>query len=161
MLVYFRSSFSFSNHSWQLHTVCRELTTFVFTRGSVKWICKLWIGFLLCKSTAMPLSSRCILTTIKRFQMRYCMNSFVCLFVCNRGDRFMCQDTLRTRKLCHSPMPGHCCNSGIFRSARPRCFPYTITWSEESTCNMGHGFRIWSTERHWEADPTTAGSRHF
>ena len=29
----------------------------------------------------------------------------VCLFVCNRGDSFMSQDGLRTRKLCQSPMP--------------------------------------------------------
>ena len=51
----------------------------------------------------------------------------VCLFVCNRGDSFMSQDGLRTRKLCQSPMPDHCCNSGIIRGASPRCFPYTIT----------------------------------
>ena len=86
---------------------------------------------------------------------------FVCLFVCNRGDSFMSQDGLRTRKLCQSPMPDHCCNSGIIRGASPRCFPYTITWIEESTCNAGHGIGIWSAERHWEADPTTAGRGHF
>ena len=51
----------------------------------------------------------------------------VSLFVCNRGDSFMSQDGLRTRKQCQSPMPEHCCNSGIIRSASPRCFPYTIT----------------------------------
>ena len=28
-------------------------------------------------------------------------------------------------KLCQSPLPGHCCNSGIFHGASPRCFPYT------------------------------------
>ena len=56
------------------------------------------------------------------FQTKY-----VCLFVCNRGDSFMSQDGLRTRKLCQSPMPDHCCNSGIIRGASPRCFPYTIT----------------------------------
>ena len=39
----------------------------------------------------------------------------------------MSQDGLRTRKLCQSPMPDHCCNSGIIRGASPRCFPYTIT----------------------------------
>ena len=55
----------------------------------------------------------------------------VVLFVCNRGDTFMCQDGLRTRKLCQSPMPGHCCNSGIFRGASPRYFPYTITWKSQ------------------------------
>ena len=54
-------------------------------------------------------------------------SKFVCLFVCNRGDSFMSQDGLRTRKLCQSPMPDHCCNSGIIRGASPRCFPYTIT----------------------------------
>ena len=48
-------------------------------------------------------------------------------FVCNRGDSFMSQDGLQTRKLCQSPMPDHCCNSGIIRGASPRCFPYTIT----------------------------------
>ena len=64
-------------------------------------------------------------------------------------------------KLCQSPLPSHCCDSGIFRSASPRCFPYTITWTEESTCNAGHGIGIWSAERHWEADPTTAGREHF
>ena len=58
-------------------------------------------------------------------------------------------------------LPGHCCNSRIFRGASPRCFPYTITWIEESTCNAGHGIGIWSAERHWEADPTTAGRGHF
>ena len=61
----------------------------------------------------------------------FCLSSFlinVCLFVCNRGDSFMSQDGLRTRKLCQSPMPDHCCNSGIIRGASPRCFPYTITW---------------------------------
>ena len=73
----------------------------------------------------------------------------------------MSQDGLRTRKLCQSPMPDHCCNSGIIRGASPRCFPYTITWIEESTCNAGHGIGIWSAERHWEADPTTAGRGHF
>ena len=75
----------------------------------------------------------------------------------------MSQDGLRTRKLCQSPMPDHCCNSGIFRGASPRCFPYTITWTpeEESTCNAGHGIGTWSAERHWEADPTTAGRGHF
>ena len=26
------------------------------------------------------------------------------LFVCNRGDMFMCQDGLRTKKLCQSPI---------------------------------------------------------
>ena len=56
---------------------------------------------------------------------------------------------------------GHCCNSGIFCGASPRCFPYTITWTEESTCNARHGIGIWSAERHWEADPTTAGRGHF
>ena len=84
-----------------------------------------------------------------------------CLFVCNRDDTLVCQDGLRTRKLCQSPMPGHCCNSRIFCGASPRCFPYTITWTEESTCNVGHGIGIWSAEWHWEADPTTAGRRHF
>ena len=39
----------------------------------------------------------------------------------------MSQDGLRTRKLCQSPMPDHCCNSGIIRGASPRCFPYIIT----------------------------------
>ena len=56
-----------------------------------------------------------------------CSFSVCCLFVCNRGDSFMSQDGLRTRKLCQSPMPDHCCNSGIIRGASPRCFPYTIT----------------------------------
>ena len=28
-------------------------------------------------------------------------------------------------KQCQSPLPGHCCNSGIFHGASPRCFPYT------------------------------------
>ena len=73
----------------------------------------------------------------------------------------MCQDGLRTRKLCQSPMPDHYSNSGIIRGASPRCFPYTITWTEESTCNAGHGIGIWSAKRHWEADPTTAGRGHF
>ena len=73
----------------------------------------------------------------------------------------MSQDGLRTRKLCQSPMPDHCCNSGIIRGASPRYFPYTITWTEESTCNAGHGIGIWSAERHLEADPTTAGRGHF
>ena len=86
---------------------------------------------------------------------------FVCLFVCNRGDSFMSQDRLQTRKLCQSPMPDHCCNSGIIRGASPRCFPYTITWTEESTCYAGHGIGIRSAERHWKADPTTAGRGHF
>ena len=54
-------------------------------------------------------------------------NANVCFFVCNRGDSFMSQDGLRTRKLCQSPMPDHCCNSGIIRGTSPRCFPYTIT----------------------------------
>ena len=71
----------------------------------------------------------------------------------------MCQDGLRTRKLCQSPMPDHCCNSGIFRGTSPRCFLYTITWTEESTCNAKHGIGIWSAEQHWEADPITAGRR--
>ena len=52
------------------------------------------------------------------------LSFFVCL---NRGDSFMSQDGLPTRKLCQSPMPDHCCNSGIIRGASPRCFPYTIT----------------------------------
>ena len=85
----------------------------------------------------------------------------VFLFVCNRGDTFMCQDRLQTRELCQSPMPDHCFNNGIICGASPRCFPYTITWTEESTCNAGHGIGIWSAERHWEADPTTAGRGHF
>ena len=48
-----------------------------------------------------------------------------------------------------------------FMVTSPRCFPYTITWTEESTCNAGHGVGTWSAERHWEADPTTAGRGHF
>ena len=48
-----------------------------------------------------------------------------CWFVCNRGDTLKCQDRLRTIKLGQSPIPGHCCNSRIFRGASPRCFPYT------------------------------------
>ena len=28
-------------------------------------------------------------------------------------------------KLFQSPLPGHCCNSGIFHGASSRCFPYT------------------------------------
>ena len=90
-------------------------------------------------------------------------DAFKSSFVCNRGDSFMSQDGLRMRKLCQSPMPDHCCNSGIIRGASPRCFPYTITWTpeEESTCNAGHGIGTWSAERHWEADPTTAGRGHF
>ena len=61
------------------------------------------------------------------------------------------------------PYANHCCNSGMIRGASPRCFPYTITWTpeEESTCNAGHGIGTWSAERHWEADPTTAGRGHF
>ena len=74
----------------------------------------------------------------------------------------MCFDGLHSRwELGQFPMPGHCCNSKNFSGASPRCFPYTITWTEESTCNVGHGIGIWSTERHWEADPTTAERRHF
>ena len=30
--------------------------------------------------------------------------TFVCLFVCNRGDTHECQDGLQTRKLCQSPI---------------------------------------------------------
>ena len=71
----------------------------------------------------------------------------------------MSQDGLRTRKLCQSPMPDHCCNSGIIRGASPRCFPYTITWTEESTCNAGHGVGTWSPKSYWKAAP--ARLRHF
>ena len=85
-----------------------------------------------------------------------------CLFVCNRGNTILCFDRLHSkRELGQSPMPGHFCISRIFHVASPRCFPYTITWTEESTCNAGHGIGIWSAERHWEADPTTAGRGHF
>ena len=49
----------------------------------------------------------------------------VCLFVTEATVN--CQDGLRTRKLCQSPMPDHCCNSRIIRGASPRCFLYTIT----------------------------------
>ena len=31
-------------------------------------------------------------------------------------------------RLCKSPIQGHCCNSGIFHSTIPRCFPYTIAY---------------------------------
>ena len=48
-----------------------------------------------------------------------------CCCCCNRGDTLMCQNLLRTRKLCQSPTPGHFCNSGNFHGASPRCFPYT------------------------------------
>ena len=88
----------------------------------------------------------------------------ICLFVC----LFVTEDTEKCRrvpvlKLCQSPLPSHCCNSGIFRGASPRCFSlhYSMAPVEESTCNVGHGIGIWSAERHWEADPTTAGRGHF
>ena len=68
-----------------------------------------------------------IYSTVQECWWCYKSVLFVCLFVCNRGDSFMSQDGLRTRKLCQSPMPDHCCNSGIIRGASPRCFPYTIT----------------------------------
>ena len=35
-------------------------------------------------------------------------------------------------KLCQSPLPGHCCNSGIIRGTSPRCFPYT------TVCQLTH-----------------------
>ena len=66
-------------------------------------------------------------------------------------------------KLCQSPLPSHCCNSGIIHGHQSQMFSlhhYTAP-AEESTCNAGHGIGIWSAEWHWEADPTTAGRGHF
>ena len=53
-----------------------------------------------------------------------------------------CQDGLRTRKLCQSPIAGHCCNSGMFHAASPRCFPYT------TACQLTQpvvGYTAWDT----------------
>ena len=67
-------------------------------------------------------------------------------------------------KLCQSPLPGHCCNSGIIRGTSPRCFPYTTVCQlthQLQAILRGTRFGTWSAERHWEADPTTAGCGHF
>ena len=67
-------------------------------------------------------------------------------------------------KLCQSPLPGHCCNSGIIRGTSPRCFPYTTVCQlthQLQAILRGTRFGTWSAERHWEADPTTAGRGHF
>ena len=126
-------------------------------------LCKLWI---ICRQFELELQfQKLFSSSVWKWNSRSpvwsvgLLNFF--LFVCNRGDTLECQDGLWRRKLCQSPMPDHCCNSGIIHGASPRCFPYTITWTEESTCNARHGIGIWSAERHWEADPTTAGHGHF
>ena len=36
-----------------------------------------------------------------------------------------CRPAAPLLKLCQSLLPSHCCNSGIFHGASPRCFPYT------------------------------------
>ena len=67
-------------------------------------------------------------------------------------------------KLCQSPLPGHCCNSGIIRGTSPRCFPYTTVCQlthQLQAILRGTRFGTWSAKRHWEADPTTAGCGHF
>ena len=48
------------------------------------------------------------------------MKIVVCLFV-----TILCLDKLHARELSHSPLSGHCCNSGGFHGASLRCFPYT------------------------------------
>ena len=50
----------------------------------------------------------------------------VCLFVTEATVN--CQDGLHTRELSQSPIPGHCCNSGIIHGTSPRCFPYTTVY---------------------------------
>ena len=67
-------------------------------------------------------------------------------------------------KLCQSPLPSHCCNSGIFRGASPRCFPYATTCLRVRQSPKGKDYVVRDTvsaKRHWEADPTTAGRGHF
>ena len=46
--------------------------------------------------------------------------------LCNRGDRGVSRRA-PNKEAMPIPYARHCCNSGIFCGASPRCFPYTIT----------------------------------
>ena len=50
---------------------------------------------------------------------------FVFLFVCNRRDTIAVSRLALNKEAMPIANAGHCCNSGIFHAASPRCFPYT------------------------------------
>ena len=71
----------------------------------------------------------------------------------------MCQDGLRTGSYANSLCQITAVTTESFTA--PGLDVFLITQTEESPCNAGDGIGIWSAERHWEADPTTAGRGHF
>ena len=87
-------------------------------------ILSLWaLRLLLC------VDSTSVLSLQKRKKMAvktiYNFADTCCCCCLTDATLLQCQDGLRTRKLCQSRIADHCCNSGIFQAASPRCFPYT------------------------------------
>ena len=81
------------------------------------------------------------------------------------ATQLLCQDLLRSRKLCQSPYSQvTAVTAESFRQPVLDVFltPQYANWL--TSCRLycaGHGVGTWSAERHWEADPTTAGRGYF